>query len=155
MLFLFSECVYPSLAPTIVNGQIHFTFQEDGEPGIFVWAGSQAEVGSNNIRYMSVDTDELTGIGSSHTTASGMEVSQNYPNPFNDLTTIEVQLDRPSDVVFTVADVSGRNVYRKIFEKKGTEKLLITFKSQDLTSGIYYYTVDSGSGTFTGKMIIQ
>jgi len=155
LVYLFSECIYPNIAPDVVDGQIHFTFQEDGEPGIFIWTGAQAEVGSNNITYMGIETDVLTGITNPAAGSSTMEVSQNYPNPFTDATWIDVQMTLSSDIYFTVADVTGRTVYSEVYEKKGLEKFRIRFENQNLTSGVYYYTIKSGSGTYTGKMIIQ
>jgi len=84
-----------------------------------------------------------------------MEVSPNYPNPFSDVTYIDVRLEKPSEIVFTVADVAGRNVYSQSYKKTGAEKLRIQFENQELTSGVYYYTVQSESGSYTGKMIVQ
>lgn len=155
LLFLFSECVFPSMAPTVVDGMFHFTFQEDNEPGMFVWAESQAEVGSNNIMYMGVDTDELTGIKDQKGTSRTMKISANYPNPFRDVTYVDVATETPADIVFTVADISGRVVYSTQYETKGSDKLRIRFENQDLTSGVYYYTVKSESESYSGKMIVQ
>ncbi len=155
LLYIFSECIYPNIAPHVVDGKIHFTFQDDDEPGIFVWAGSQAEVGSNNISYMSIETDELTGIGDAPASEVAMEVSQNYPNPFLDVTYLEVNTPLPSGITFTVSDIAGRVVHSENIEKTGSEKHRIRFNSQGLTSGVYYYTVRSDFGSFSGKMIVQ
>lgn len=155
LLYLFSECIYPSIAPDVVDGQIHFTFQDDSEPGIFVWAASQAEAGSNNITYMGIETDALTGITNPAAGLNAMEVSANYPNPFSDVTYIDVQLEKPSEILFTVADVAGRNVYRQSYQKAGTDKLRIQFENQELNRGVYYYTIQAEAGSYTGKMIVQ
>ncbi len=155
LVFLFSECAYPALAPNIVNGELHFTFQEDGEPGIFVWAASQTEITSNSIQYLSIDTEVLTGTGAAAAGVSGPVVGQNYPNPFLDATWIEVKLDRPMEVGFSVTDISGRTVHTEVIENNGSTTHRIRFDRQQLTGGVYYYTVSTGSGSFSGKMIIQ
>jgi hypothetical protein len=104
---------------------------------------------------MSLETDELTGIGDVSSAREDMEVSENYPNPFKDVTYLEVNTPLPSDIIFTVSDIAGRVVHSESIEKSGTEKHRIRFDRQELNSGVYYYTVTSSYGSYSGKMILQ
>lgn len=81
-------------------------------------------------------------------------VGSNYPNPFNPSTTIPFALDKPIDVTVTVYDIMGREVSvlskNELF-KAGEHSL--TFNAQNLTSGIYLYRIELGTGeSETNKM---
>lgn len=155
LIFLFSECAYPSLAPTINDGKIHFTFQMDNEPGIYVWAESQTAAGLNNITYMDVAVEELVGIDKTTAGVETIKVSQNTPNPFFDETVIDVELAVSSDLLFTVTDLSGRMVHREHIGKSDNRHVEIRFNRENIPGGVYFYSINSGSEQQTGKMIIQ
>lgn len=78
---------------------------------------------------------------------------QNYPNPFNPSTKIKFGLPKSGQISFKVFDILGRLVYRiEEFKQYGTYE--ITFENSGLSSGIYYYKLESGSQTQTKKMIL-
>lgn len=74
-------------------------------------------------------------------------VGPNYPNPFNPTTTIPFELDEPTDVTVTVYDIMGRTISilvdQKTFE---AGEHFLTFNATGLTSGIYIYRMELGSG---------
>ncbi|MEO8512428.1 MAG: T9SS type A sorting domain-containing protein [Ignavibacteria bacterium] len=79
---------------------------------------------------------------------------QNYPNPFNPVTTITFDIARQSSIKLDVSDILGKNV-KVLFEGKinaGTYKT--EFDGSDLPSGIYFYRLQSESGTITKKLML-
>lgn len=67
---------------------------------------------------------------------------QNYPNPFNEKTTILIESGRSQKIDLKVYDILGRNVvtlFSGILER-GSNKFF--FKAEELSSGVYFLTVD-------------
>ncbi len=85
---------------------------------------------------------------------------QNYPNPFNPSTTISYQLPEESYITLKVYDMLGREV--KVLESgiKSAGTYNQTFNADNLSSGIYFYSIDARSKvsnkefTKVGKMIL-
>lgn len=74
-------------------------------------------------------------------------VGPNFPNPFNPTTTIPFELDEPTNVTVTVYDIMGRTISilsdSRSFDAGEHE---LTFNASGLTSGIYLYRVELGTG---------
>ncbi len=70
---------------------------------------------------------------------------QNYPNPFNPSTTISFTLSLQSFITLKVFDALGREVATLIngVEEPGYKS--VTFDASKLSSGVYYYRLQSGS----------
>lgn len=83
------------------------------------------------------------------------QLSQNYPNPFNPTTSIEYQVASSGLVSLKVYDVLGREVKKLVNEVKTPGSYSVTFDASNLSSGIYFYTITSGSFTQTRKMILM
>ena len=82
------------------------------------------------------------------------ELSQNYPNPFNPATTINYQLPKTSDVTLKVYDVLGREVKALVNERQSPGKYSVTFHTETLTSGIYFYRLCAGDYSSTKKLML-
>jgi hypothetical protein len=78
----------------------------------------------------------------------------NNPNPFNSSTTINYSL--PADLVVTlkVHDSCGKEVSLLVNELQSTGKHAVTFMADGLSSGIYYYRIQTGNATVTKKLIL-
>jgi len=78
---------------------------------------------------------------------------QNFPNPYNPVTNIKFTLPQPADFTFTVFDITGRELYRITDAgKAGTYN--IKFDGSDLSSGIYFYRLQTKDFIDTKKMIL-
>lgn len=74
-------------------------------------------------------------------------VGHNYPNPFNPSTTIPFELDEPTDVTVTVYDMMGRMVSVILDNQSfNAGEHTLTFNATGLSSGIYIYRVELGTG---------
>jgi hypothetical protein len=91
--------------------------------------------------------------GNSNNNPKEFKLYQNYPNPFNPVTTLSFDLPKDIDIDLKVYDILGKEVYKiDEFRKAGLNK--IYFDGNNLSSGIYYYTLSAGSFKATRKMIL-
>jgi hypothetical protein len=82
-------------------------------------------------------------------------LSQNYPNPFNPSTTISYAIAEDIDVTLKVFDVLGNEVATLINENQPAGNYDITFDAANLSSGVYYYTLQAGEFTSTKKLMLM
>ena len=79
---------------------------------------------------------------------------QNYPNPFNPTTIIKYDVPKSSLVTIKVYDILGRIVKTLVNEEKIPGSYEVTFNAQNLSSGIYFYTIKAGDFVQAKKMIL-
>ncbi|MFO7527071.1 MAG: YCF48-related protein [Ignavibacteriaceae bacterium] len=82
------------------------------------------------------------------------ELYQNYPNPFNPSTTISYQIPEESNVSLKVYNLLGSEVAVLVNEEKPAGIYEVEFISDNLSSGIYFYTLNAGNFIKTKKMIL-
>ncbi len=80
---------------------------------------------------------------------------QNYPNPFNPITNIRFRIAESGFVTLKVYDLLGREVAALVNEEKPAGEYEVEFDANDLTSGIYFYTIKSGDFYQVKKMILM
>jgi hypothetical protein len=78
----------------------------------------------------------------------------NYPSPFNSSTKIQYQIPHQANVTLKIYDVLGREVATLVNEVKPAGKYEVGFTENNLTSGIYFYTLQAGNFVQTKKMIL-
>jgi len=86
-------------------------------------------------------------------------LEQNYPNPFNPRTVIKYSIPTDvkseiSNVKLVVFDILGREVITLVNETQKAGKYEVTFDALNLTSGIYFFTLQSGKYKESKKMIL-
>ena len=81
-------------------------------------------------------------------------LEQNYPNPFNPNTKISWQTPKSGYQTLKVYDVLGNEVTTLIDGDKEAGKYEINFDASQLSSGIYFYKLQTGSFIETKKMIL-
>ncbi len=79
---------------------------------------------------------------------------QNYPNPFNPGTKISWQSPVSSWQTLKVFDVHGKEVAALVDEYKPAGSYKVEFSGEGLSSGVYFYRLQTGSYTETKKMVI-
>ncbi len=79
---------------------------------------------------------------------------QNYPNPFNPSTSIQYSVRNRQFVSLKVYDVLGNEIATLVNEEKLAGSYIIQFNAEGLSSGIYIYTLQSGSNFTSKKMIL-
>lgn len=81
-------------------------------------------------------------------------LEQNYPNPFNPITIISWQSPAGSWQTLKVFDVLGNEVTTLVDEFKPAGKYEVEFNATGLSSGTYFYTLNSGNYTAAKKMVL-
>ncbi len=80
---------------------------------------------------------------------------QNYPNPFNPTTTIKYDIPKQSFITLKVYDVLGMEVATLVNEFKKPGSYEITFNTEGLSSGIYFYSLKADNFQKTKKMVLM
>ncbi|MCX6164654.1 MAG: T9SS type A sorting domain-containing protein, partial [Ignavibacteriae bacterium] len=81
-------------------------------------------------------------------------LSQNYPNPFNPTTNMKFALPKDGNVAIKIYDILG-NLVNTIYDGYKTAGIYnATFDGSNLSSGIYFYKITSGSFSDTKRMIL-
>ncbi len=95
-----------------------------------------------------------TGIGNDLAHAKGFVLGQNYPNPFNPSTMIRYQVPVSGNVELKVFDVLGKEVAELVNGIQSAGTYSCVFNAAALPSGLYFYTLKSGSNVETKKMLL-
>lgn len=85
---------------------------------------------------------------------SAFGLSQNYPNPFNAQTIIEFSIPADSKVTMNMYDVSGKLVSEIMNKEMNAGSHKISFDSKNISSGVYFYTINTAGFNKTMKMIV-
>ena len=85
---------------------------------------------------------------------STIRLEQNYPNPFNPITKITYSIPQLSHIILNVYDVLGNEISSLVNEEKSVGSYEIEFDATELTSGIYFYKLQTGSFVESKKMIL-
>ena len=77
-----------------------------------------------------------------------------HPNPFNPITTIEYSLPRSDEVTLIVYNLLGEEVIRLADSFQPAGEYLTEWNASNVSSGIYFYRLHSGTFTKTKKMVL-
>jgi hypothetical protein len=91
---------------------------------------------------------------------SHFSLEQNYPNPFNPTTRIDYALPHASHVRLTVYNVLGQLVATLVDEERQAGRFAIEWSGvgmngNNLSSGVYLYTLAAGDVAQTKKLILM
>jgi hypothetical protein len=84
--------------------------------------------------------------------AGNFSLGKNYPNPFNPTTTIPYSLKKSGRVRLSVFDMMGKEVAVLIDGVRPEGADVVRFDGSDLSSGIYFYKLQTADNVSTGKM---
>jgi len=117
-----------------------------------------------NLFFAKLMYDNPVGIEdlSGNFTEDKFELMQNYPNPFNPSTKIKYSVPsvianevKQSQIVsLKVYDVLGNEITTLVNEEKPAGSYEVNFSAENLSSGIYFYKLQSGNFSKTNKMIL-
>lgn len=100
-------------------------------------------------------SNNLSGISTVSTQIPDrFALSQNYPNPFNPTTKINFAVPYRSFVTLKVFDMNGREVSSLVNNTLQAGKYQYDFDGSSLTSGTYFYKLETSDFTSTKKLIL-
>jgi hypothetical protein len=114
--------------------------------------------------FFNQDSVSVTSVESHSIIINDFYLSQNYPNPFNPVTKIKFSIPpsqnplpggaRGGLVTLKVYDILANEVAVLVNEQKEPGSYEVEFDAANLSSGIYFYRLKSGSFIETKKMIL-
>ncbi len=98
----------------------------------------------------------LTGVKKENTETIPSEytLSQNYPNPFNPTTVINFSIPKTSKIELSVYNVLGQKVATLLNKELSAGSYKYDFNASNLTSGIYFYKLQTENYSQTKKMML-
>ncbi|MFA7420665.1 MAG: sugar-binding protein [Melioribacteraceae bacterium] len=137
-------------------------FDNDGNAvnreGRIFWTATNGDHGYENATLCG-----YTWIGDTDVIATDVEkeempvtysLDQNYPNPFNPTTQIKYSILNAGNVSLKVFDVLGREVADLVNQNQDAGHYTVNFNASSLSSGIYFYRIESGSFVSVKKMML-
>jgi photosystem II stability/assembly factor-like uncharacterized protein len=82
------------------------------------------------------------------------ELYQNYPNPFNPATNISFDIPNSGFVKLTIYDMLGKEVVHLVNEVLQPGKYDLNWNAGMLSSGIYFYKLETGNFTDIKKLML-
>ena len=79
---------------------------------------------------------------------------QNYPNPFNPTTVINYSLPKAGKVELFVYNLLGQKLVELVNSEKPAGHHTINFDGSNLSSGVYFYSIQAGQFIDVKKMIL-
>jgi M6 family metalloprotease-like protein len=102
----------------------------------------------------SIDPGSGDKISSNNGLPKEYNLFQNYPNPFNPVTNIQYDLPKEGLVSLKVYDLLGREVKSLVNEFKQAGSYIVSFDGSELSSGIYFYRLESGNFVQVKRMVL-
>lgn len=99
-------------------------------------------------------TSPATAIENSNSLPNQYSLNQNYPNPFNPSTNISFDLGKAGYTKLVVYNTLGQQVATLISGQLSAGHHEVDFHATGLSSGVYFYRLESGNFTQIKKMIL-
>jgi hypothetical protein len=85
---------------------------------------------------------------------SAFALQQNYPNPFNPSTKISFTLGKSGFTTLSVYNLLGQKVATVLAKDMAAGSHEVSFDASNLSSGIYFYRLESGKSLDVKKMML-
>ncbi len=156
-LYVFPEgTTYPTMLPG--TSDVHLTGGAVFVPScVYIRSQTTLTVSSiiDGIRVATSWGEVTTDVKQIAKENQSFKLMQNYPNPFNPSTTINYQINQDSPVTLKVFNMLGKEVASLVNEFKAVGSYKVQFNASNLSSGVYYTELRSGSSVQVNKMILM
>jgi photosystem II stability/assembly factor-like uncharacterized protein len=129
-------------------------------PRTYLYLDKNLSAGKYAYRLKQIDRDGKLAF--SHSVVVDLVVvpsqfvlSQNYPNPFNPTTNIRFAIPVSAFVSLKVYDLIGREVATLVNEQRKEGFYTVQFNASTLSSGGYFYRLQTGNFVETKKLLLQ
>ena len=111
--------------------------------------------GPNSVDYVTFKYSQTVGINQlSNSVVNGYELKQNYPNPFNPVTNLEFGISELGFVSLKIYNELGREISTLVSTRLNPGTYKYSFDASNLTSGIYFYKLETKNYSATKKMLL-
>ena len=100
-----------------------------------------------------IDLNSISVQNNNSSIPGVFELKQNYPNPFNPSTKIAYDLKKSGHVSLKVYDISGKEVADLVSKNQLPGYYEVEFSTQ-LSSGVYFYSIQTGEYKLTRSMVL-
>ncbi|MEZ4822803.1 MAG: T9SS type A sorting domain-containing protein [Ignavibacteria bacterium] len=87
-------------------------------------------------------------------TPNSFSLKHNYPNPFNPSTKIDFDIAVDGNIKLTIYNTSGMEIATLVNEFRTSGYHSVTFDARNISSGIYYYKLESNGVSKVMKMTL-
>ncbi len=143
------------------GNDVHFNYDLNNKDTVYLDYGPAATSGilsvkawNGNCEGNASELQILIGVGIDDINESNFWLGQNMPNPTTGLTNIEYYLPASGEVKFDIMNLFGQKVY-SFSKKSDAGKHLIDLDVKDLSSGVYYYTIQFNDKRLVKKMVVN
>ena len=143
-----------NLMMTLSNQHTSFT-DNTIQPGKNYFYMIEAIDDAGNSAWSTELSTSITGIETQTSLPKEYALDQNYPNPFNPSTRINYQIPVNANISLKIYDVLGNEVAELVNEFKTAGYYEVKFNAGKLTSGVYFYRIESDNFTQTRKMLLM
>ena len=147
----FTGSFIPSNPLAAFNSQ---TANPNGTWTLTIADGAGGDTGVLNAWCVTLNYYTYVGGVGTITVPNYYALGQNYPNPFNPSTKINFALPEAGNVKIIIFDILGREITTLVNEYKTSGIYTVDFDASSLSSGVYFYRMESGSFTDTKKMLL-
>jgi photosystem II stability/assembly factor-like uncharacterized protein len=130
------------------NSENHYSYEDRNlTTGKYKYRLKQIDY-NGNYKYYDLQNEVVIG------TPDKFALMQNYPNPFNPVTRINYELPITNYVSIKIFDISGREVAQLVNEVKAAGYYSVTFDAKNLSSGTYFYKLQTENFNDVKRMIV-
>lgn len=123
--------------------QIHFPSVNTGY--VACWSGKILKTTNGGLTFIGNVNNEVS---------KKYNLEQNFPNPFNPQTTIRFSVPKRDFITLKIFDIKGKEVISLIADEYQPGNYEIKLTDEGLSSGVYYYRLQSKDFSQTKKMIL-
>ena len=148
---------YARTSCTTYNNYPFGTVSPDGKKVLFNsdWLfGTGSDYALAYISEYKSRTTDVKELGNKNSSKMDFELSQNYPNPFNPTTVITFTLQREGATKLVVYNSLGQEVKTLLNENMRVGLYSVPFNGSNLTSGVYFYKLESNNQIEVKKMLL-
>lgn len=125
-------------------------YDSGGDAGV-IWVGND---GSNRKLYFDRYASVTRISNNEKIVPDKYSLGQNYPNPFNPATKIDFTISKNDFVSIKVYDISGKEITTLVNSQLNKGSYTVDFDATNISTGVYFYKITSGSFTETKKMLL-
>lgn len=107
---------------------------------------------TGEIRYVVSTTTGITNLNTG--VPNDYKLSQNFPNPFNPETNIQFAIPEKNNVTLKVFNIQGQEVAVLANGEYAAGTYMVNWNAADMSSGVYFYTIQTGNFTQTKKLLL-